>query len=32
MKDYDKNRKSSYLKYWNVNNFRGWAMSKASCE
>ena len=28
MKDYDKNKESSYLKYWNVNNFHGWAMSQ----
>ena len=26
MKDYDKNKKWSYLKYWNVNSLYGWAM------
>ena len=24
--DYDKNKKSSYLQFWNVNNLYGWAV------
>ena len=26
MKYYDKNKKSSYFQYWNVNNLYGWTM------
>ena len=25
IKDYDKNKEPSYLKYWNVNNLYSWA-------
>ena len=28
MKDYDKNKELSYLKYWNVNNLYGCAKSQ----
>ena len=28
MKSYDKNKALFYLKYWNVNNLYGWAMSQ----
>ena len=26
MNDYDKNKKLSYIQYWNVKNLYGWAM------
>ena len=28
IKAYDKNIESSYLKYWDVNNWFGWVMSQ----
>ena len=28
MKNYDKNKESSYPTYWDVNNFNGWTMSQ----
>ena len=28
MKDYDKNKQSSYFQYWDANNLHGWAMSQ----
>ena len=27
MKDYDKNKESSYVQYWDVNNLYDWALS-----
>ena len=28
MKDYDKNKESLYIQYWDVNNLYGWEMSQ----
>ena len=28
MKDYDKDKESTYLQYWDVNNIYSWAMSQ----
>ena len=28
MTDYNKNKESSYLNYWDINNLYGWAISK----
>ena len=28
MKDYDKNKESLYIQYWDVNNLHGWARSQ----
>ena len=32
MKDYDKNKESSYIQYWKKNNLYGWAMSQKLAE
>ena len=33
MKDYNKDRESSYLKYWDMNNLNEWATSQnVKCE
>ena len=28
MKNYNRNKESSYIEYWDVNNLNGWAMSQ----
>ena len=28
MEDYDKNKESSYIQYWDINNLYDWAMSQ----
>ena len=28
MEDYDKNKESLYIEYWDVNNLHGWEMSQ----
>ena len=28
MKNYDRNKETSYLKYWDVNNSHEWAISE----
>ena len=28
MKEYDKNKESSYIQYWDANNLYGWAISQ----
>ena len=28
MKDWDKNKESSYIQYWDVNKINRWAMSE----
>ena len=29
MKDYNENKESSYLKYWDANGFHSWEMSQS---
>ena len=29
MKDYSKNKESSYLKYWDINSLYGWSISQS---
>ena len=31
MKNYDKNKESSYVNYLDANNFYGWEMSQKNC-
>ena len=28
MKNYNRNKESSYIEYWDINNLNGWAMSQ----
>ena len=28
MKNYNRNKESSYIEYWDVNNLNGWVMSQ----